>query len=305
MLPSRRPLRRGRRRRGPLGRGRGAQRHRRPPAARGAPSPVVPRTASPRSGTTAPARATSPSPSRAVGRGAGPPHRDAETAGFGRWDGFGYDLLPPPRCPPAPAARGRDVGPRPRRDRRRRPATPRPSRTSRAPTSGGRPTARGAWSPTSTSRAPTSAAARPASPSCSPRRAWRSSPPTSRPGRDAGPINPVPDRQGHPAPVRLIVVRVLAVLFALTWLVLPGFGLIDLSVTWDPDWPVVLEASWGVHMGAGGGGFSRVRPAPPASPPPPPPRRPPGTRCSSRPRRGWSERLLPGHRAHASSPPHC
>jgi hypothetical protein len=42
--------------------------------------------------------------------------------------------------------------------------------------------------------------------------------------------------------------RVLAGLFALTWLVFPGFGLVDLSVTWDPDWPVVLEASWGVFM---------------------------------------------------------
>jgi hypothetical protein len=48
--------------------------------------------------------------------------------------------------------------------------------------------------------------------------------------------------------VRTTVARVLAVLFALTWLVLPGFGLIDLSVSWDPDWPVVLEASWGVFM---------------------------------------------------------
>jgi hypothetical protein len=48
--------------------------------------------------------------------------------------------------------------------------------------------------------------------------------------------------------VRLLVVRVLAVFFALTWLVFPGFGLVDLSVTWDPDWPVVLEASWGVFM---------------------------------------------------------
>ena len=46
----------------------------------------------------------------------------------------------------------------------------------------------------------------------------------------------------------MIIARVLAVLFALTWLVLPGFGLLDLSVTWDPDWPVVLEASWGVFM---------------------------------------------------------
>jgi hypothetical protein len=48
--------------------------------------------------------------------------------------------------------------------------------------------------------------------------------------------------------VRTTVARILAVLFALTWLVLPGFGLIDLSVTWDPEWPVVLEASWGVFM---------------------------------------------------------
>jgi hypothetical protein len=48
------------------------------------------------------------------------------------------------------------------------------------------------------------------------------------------------------APVRLLAVRVLAVLCALTWLVLPGFGLMDLAVSWDPAWPVVLEAGWGV-----------------------------------------------------------
>lgn len=48
--------------------------------------------------------------------------------------------------------------------------------------------------------------------------------------------------------MRPLVVRVVAALFVLTWLVLPGFGLTDLSVTWDPDWPVVLEASWGVFM---------------------------------------------------------
>lgn len=42
--------------------------------------------------------------------------------------------------------------------------------------------------------------------------------------------------------------RVLAVLCALTWLIFPGFGLIDLSVSWDADWPVVLEAGWGVVM---------------------------------------------------------
>lgn len=48
--------------------------------------------------------------------------------------------------------------------------------------------------------------------------------------------------------MRLAAVRVVAVLFALTWLVFPGFGVIDLSVTWDPGWPVVLEAGWGVFM---------------------------------------------------------
>jgi len=46
--------------------------------------------------------------------------------------------------------------------------------------------------------------------------------------------------------VRGAVVRVLAVLFAASWLVLPGFGLIDLSVTWNSAWPQVLEAGWGL-----------------------------------------------------------
>jgi hypothetical protein len=40
--------------------------------------------------------------------------------------------------------------------------------------------------------------------------------------------------------------RVAAVVFALTWLIYPGFGLIDLSVTWDPGWAVGLEAGWGL-----------------------------------------------------------
>jgi hypothetical protein len=40
--------------------------------------------------------------------------------------------------------------------------------------------------------------------------------------------------------------RGVAVLFALSWLIFPGFGLIDLSTTWDPGWPVVLEAGWGL-----------------------------------------------------------
>ena len=40
--------------------------------------------------------------------------------------------------------------------------------------------------------------------------------------------------------------RGLAGLFAVSWIVLPGFGLIDLSVTWNADWPQVLEAGWGL-----------------------------------------------------------
>lgn len=48
--------------------------------------------------------------------------------------------------------------------------------------------------------------------------------------------------------MRLLAARAVAVLCALTWLVVPGFGVIDLSVTWNPDWPVVLEAGWGVFM---------------------------------------------------------
>jgi hypothetical protein len=48
--------------------------------------------------------------------------------------------------------------------------------------------------------------------------------------------------------VRLAPVRAVAALSAVTWLFLPGFGLIDLGVTWDPDWAVVLEASWATTM---------------------------------------------------------
>jgi hypothetical protein len=59
--------------------------------------------------------------------------------------------------------------------------------------------------------------------------------------------------------VRGVAVRVLAAFCALTWLVFPGFGLVDLSVSWDPDWPVVLEASWGVTMSVlVGGSFLAV-----------------------------------------------
>ena len=42
--------------------------------------------------------------------------------------------------------------------------------------------------------------------------------------------------------------RILAGLFSLGWLVFPGFGLIDLSVTWNSDWPQVLEAGWGLFF---------------------------------------------------------
>jgi hypothetical protein len=48
--------------------------------------------------------------------------------------------------------------------------------------------------------------------------------------------------------VRLVLARVLALLFAAGWIVVPGFGVIDLSVTWDPDWPQVLEAGWGLFF---------------------------------------------------------
>lgn len=48
--------------------------------------------------------------------------------------------------------------------------------------------------------------------------------------------------------MRTAVARSVAVLSAVGWLFLPGFGLIDLSVTWDPDWAVVLEASWAATM---------------------------------------------------------
>ena len=43
--------------------------------------------------------------------------------------------------------------------------------------------------------------------------------------------------------MRIAGLRLLALVLSLSWLVFPGFGLIDLSETWDPDWPVVLEAS--------------------------------------------------------------
>ena len=45
--------------------------------------------------------------------------------------------------------------------------------------------------------------------------------------------------------------RALLVLCTLTWWVLPGMGVIDLGVTWDPDWPVMLEAGWGLLFTVG------------------------------------------------------
>ena len=48
--------------------------------------------------------------------------------------------------------------------------------------------------------------------------------------------------------VRLVLARVLAALFAASWIVFPGFGVVDLSVTWSSDWPQVLEAGWGLFF---------------------------------------------------------
>ena len=48
--------------------------------------------------------------------------------------------------------------------------------------------------------------------------------------------------------MRSVGLRVLAGVLAAGWLVLPGFGLVDLSVTWSQDWPQVLEAGWGVFF---------------------------------------------------------
>lgn len=42
--------------------------------------------------------------------------------------------------------------------------------------------------------------------------------------------------------------RILAAVFAVSWLTFPGFGLPDLLVTWNPEWAQVLEAGWGLFM---------------------------------------------------------
>ncbi len=45
-----------------------------------------------------------------------------------------------------------------------------------------------------------------------------------------------------------IGLRALSAAFAVSWLVLPGFGVIDLLVTWSSSWPQVLEAGWGLFF---------------------------------------------------------
>lgn len=43
-------------------------------------------------------------------------------------------------------------------------------------------------------------------------------------------------------------VRLAAALIALTWLSLPGWGAIDLSVSWSADWNPVLSGGWGLFF---------------------------------------------------------
>ena len=45
--------------------------------------------------------------------------------------------------------------------------------------------------------------------------------------------------------MQVAALRAIAGLFALSWIVVPGFGAIDLAVTWSSDWLQVLEAGWG------------------------------------------------------------
>ncbi len=54
-------------------------------------------------------------------------------------------------------------------------------------------------------------------------------------------------RLSHAVVVHHMARRILAV-FAMTWLLFPGFGVVDLTVTWDRAWPRVLEAGWGVFF---------------------------------------------------------
>ena len=51
--------------------------------------------------------------------------------------------------------------------------------------------------------------------------------------------------------VNRVILRLVLVVCALTWWGLPGFGGIDLGVTWSSAWPVMLEAGWGLLMTVG------------------------------------------------------
>src|SRR3954447_23539300 len=44
------------------------------------------------------------------------------------------------------------------------------------------------------------------------------------------------------------IARGAAVLFALTWLIRPGWGVIDLSVSWSAAWNPVLSGGWGLFF---------------------------------------------------------
>jgi len=57
---------------------------------------------------------------------------------------------------------------------------------------------------------------------------------------------PSPTTARHALPVRLVVLRAVAVCAAVSWLVFPGFGVADLLVTWNPAWAMLLEAGWGL-----------------------------------------------------------
>jgi hypothetical protein len=66
--------------------------------------------------------------------------------------------------------------------------------------------------------------------------------------------------------MRRIALRTCAGLFAVSWIVLPGFGAIDLAVTWSADWPQVLEAGWGLFATViVGSAFLLVAVRPPAT----------------------------------------
>lgn len=51
--------------------------------------------------------------------------------------------------------------------------------------------------------------------------------------------------------MRTLLVRLSAATFAVMALVWPGYGVIDLSATWDPLWNPVLSGGWGLFFSAG------------------------------------------------------